>query len=103
MSDRLRVASSRNRPPAAQGGLGAGRLAAGSRHSKPRQVCPDGQYRPEIEPVMRWIEDTHRRRSSRRPCRLKAQALPYRELLPGLFMGIRASHAAVRSSSTPVW
>ena len=48
------------------------------------------RYRPEIEPVVRWIEDTPREQVFEKAVAELKAGLSYRELLAGLFLaGIR--------------
>lgn len=54
-------------------------------------VTPDAvRFRPEIEPVVRWIEDTPRERIIEVGVDHLKNGLPYRDLLAGLFLaGVR--------------
>src|SRR4051812_30896474 len=54
-------------------------------------VGPDAvRFRPEIEPVVRWIEETPRDRAFETALRHLKDGLSYRDLLAGLFLaGIR--------------
>src|SRR4051794_15453076 len=54
-------------------------------------VGPDAvRFRPEIEPVVRWIEDTPRERVLDVAVHHLKDGLPYRDLLAGLFLaGVR--------------
>src|SRR5262249_48405796 len=55
------------------------------------KVGPDGvQFRPKIEPVVRWIEETPRERALEVAIAHLKDGLSYRDLLAGLFLaGIR--------------
>jgi len=55
------------------------------------QVHPtEVRFRPEIEPVVRWIEDTPRERALDTAIGHLKKGLPYRDLMAGLFLaGIR--------------
>jgi hypothetical protein len=55
------------------------------------EVGPDAvRFRPEIEPVVRWIEDTPREKILDTAIDHLKRGLPYRDLLAGLFLaGIR--------------
>ena len=78
-------------------GLGAGLGSwdrAGCDHARPGgdlKVGPDAvQFRPEIEPVVRWIEETPRDRALEVAIAHLKEGLSYRDLLAGLFLaGIR--------------
>src|SRR5579883_1561097 len=54
-------------------------------------VGPDAvRFRPEIEPVVRWIEETPRDRVLEKAVEQLKKGLSYREMLAGLFLaGIR--------------
>lgn len=74
-------------------GLGhsAGLLAITPARAEDMAVGPDAvRYRPEIEPVVRWIEETPRDRILDSAVDQLKRGLSYRELLAGLFLaGIR--------------
>ncbi|CAN5629690.1 hypothetical protein BH23PLA1_BH23PLA1_28440 [soil metagenome] len=78
-------------------GLGAGlatweRLAAITpARAQDMAVGPDAaRFRPEIEPVVRWIEETPRNRVFDRAVKEMNEGLSYRDLMAGLFLaGIR--------------
>jgi hypothetical protein len=74
-------------------GLGSWSLLRGitPAHAADLQVGPDAvRFRPEIEPVVRWIEETPRDRALEVAVAHLKDGLSYRDLLAGLFLaGIR--------------
>ena len=74
-------------------GLGSWELLRGitPAHAADLQVGPDAvRFRPEIEPVVRWIEETPQDRALEVAVGHLKDGLSYRDLLAGLFLaGIR--------------
>ena len=72
-------------------GSGIGLGAIRSAHADDLKVGPDSvQFRPEIEPVVRWIEETPHDRALEVAIAHLKEGLSYRDLLAGLFLaGIR--------------
>lgn len=72
-------------------GSGTGLGAIRSAHADELKVGPDAvQFRPEIEPVVRWIEETPRDRALEAAIAHLKEGLSYRDLMAGLFLaGIR--------------
>jgi hypothetical protein len=74
-------------------GLGSWELLRGitPAHAADMKVGPDAvRFRPEIEPVVRWIEETPRERALEVAVGHLKDGLSYRDLLSGLFLaGIR--------------
>lgn len=74
-------------------GLGAGLASTGALGSilparaEDLTVGPDAvRFRPEIEPVVRWIEEVQRDQALERAVRELKAGLPYRDLMAGVFL-----------------
>jgi hypothetical protein len=80
-------------------GVGGGLVASAGAWSVLQSLVPDAEaqvtpdivrFRPEIEPVVRWIEETPRERILEEAVQRLKSGLPYRQLVGGLFLaGIR--------------
>ena len=71
-------------------GLGGGLLRGGSRRTlgadDPTVAAGAVRLRPEIEPVVRWIEETPRERIIEKAAAELASGLSYRDLMAGVFL-----------------